>query len=390
MSNSVPFSMNECCGCGVCSYVCPKHAIIIREDSEGFPSPVVNKELCNNCGLCQKNCAFFSRTNYYHSFESKVYVAKHKNQDIRMNSRSGAVFVSCSDWVLSQGGSVYGCVMFDKYKATHVRTITKDGRDEMCKSKYIQSRTENVWPQVEEDLEKGLIVLFTGTGCQVDALYSYLNFQKISTDRLYTMDLICHGVPSPLLFREYIKWTEKRYNGEIDRFEFRDKTACGWDGHMESFYIKGEKHLCSRWRDIYYSNCISRLSCSNCHYASVHRVGDLTFADAWGIKESFDSFNDNRGVSVVLVNSPKGNELMKTIADSCYIHEMHLQQMMQPNLQKPSVPKVDRDTLWRVFRKDGFDGLVRIYATPTLLKLTKRKVKYILRKIILGHKYYLP
>lgn len=193
----VPVKKEECCGCGACADLCPKSAIEMKCDEEGFSYPSVNTENCVNCGLCVKNCAFVNQKKKAAPENLPTcYVAKHHNELVRMSSRSGGVFVACSDWILEQGGIIYGCVLSQELVAIHVRAEKKDQRNLMCKSKYVQSDTCKVFPLVAEDLKENRKVLFSGTGCQIGGLLSYLQAKRVSIEKLYTIDIVCHGCPS--------------------------------------------------------------------------------------------------------------------------------------------------------------------------------------------------
>ena len=204
------------------------------------------------------------------------------------------------------------------------------------------------------------------------------------------MDLICHGVATPKLFAEYIGFLERTYNGKVTNFQFRDKTICGWDDHIESFCINSHKYSSSKWRDLYNLNAINRLSCSNCKYA-LNRPGDITFGDAWGIRKTAPDFYDNRGASVVIVNTEKGKELLDILLTSCDAREVPMAGMMQPNLSKPSQPKVNRAKLWQEYGKGGIELLVQEYGTMPFRARLLKKIKYCLRKVKFIFKdVYLP
>lgn len=248
----VPISKNDCCGCSACAGVCPTSAISMKTDSEGFMYPFIDEKKCVDCSKCAKMCAFANRTLEKASPDNVVcYVAKHNDCNIRMNSRSGGVFVSFSDWIISNGGVVYGCVLNENFEAVHVRASTYEERNRMCRSKYVQSNTVNVFDKIKADLDNNVMVLFSGTGCQADALYAFLKSSDTTTDLLYTIDIICHGCVSPEIFSDYIKYLEKKYNGRVIDFDFRDKTVCGWEGHTESFVINGKKHKSVAYREIF-------------------------------------------------------------------------------------------------------------------------------------------
>lgn len=389
--NKVPINKSECCGCSACVDVCPRKAIKMKEDKEGFLYPHINKNVCIDCGICGKMCAFANYKPFSSSVNNSVcYVAKHKNVNTRMNSRSGGVFVSCSDWVIGRNGVVYGCILDNNLKAVHIKAETVNLRNKMCRSKYVQSDTRDIFPEIKHDLETGRIVLFSGTGCQVDGVYSYLKQTKTDTSNLYTIDIVCHGCVSPKIYKDYLHFLENKYKGHITNFDFRDKTACGWDGHIETFVINGKKRKSVAYRNIFYSNLSIRPSCYNCKYATMSHPADLTIADAWGIKKAKPEFNDNRGVSLLLVNSEKGKKMFEKIVSDCEVAKLPLSDMMQPNLKEPSKPDGNREKFWREYRKGGIECIVKNYGDVSVCKRIKTFGKYKLRQIFQRKKYYLP
>ncbi len=387
----VPVDKNECCGCSGCADVCPVTAIKMQTDEEGFYYPKIDNEKCTDCGLCAKMCAFANYRPIENNMDMSVcYAAKHNNQDIRMNSRSGGVFVAFSDMILQRNGVIYGCVLDENLKAVHFRAENTQERNRMCRSKYVQSDLREIFPKVKADLDEGRAVLFSGTGCQVDGINAYLRQKKTDVSRFYTIDIICHGCVSPKIYEDYLGYLERKYKGTVTEFDFRDKTVCGWDGHRESFVINGKKRSSSVYRDLFYSNLSLRPSCYNCKYASVNHPSDITIADAWGIKNAKPEFNDNRGVSLYLINSEKGQELSDYIKKDCEIVKLNLADMMQPNLKSPTKPSGNREQFWTDYKNGGIDRLIEKYGTQSLKKRLKTHVKYKIRQIVQGKKYYLP
>lgn len=230
---------SDCCGCTACASICAHDAISMEPDALGFLYPKVDASKCVECGLCEKVCQF--NDNYDRSLNLKepiAYAARHKDINEVMKSRSGAAFVAISDYVLEQGGVVYGAGYKDHFRVAHKRATTKEERDEFRGSKYVQSDLTGVFRLVKEDLKNGLTVLFSGTPCQTAGLNSYVG--KKLRENLILVDIVCHGVPGPFLWRDYLAFIEKKQGGTISVVNFRDKELFGWKAHHESFkFVKG-------------------------------------------------------------------------------------------------------------------------------------------------------
>ena len=368
----------DCCGCTACRDVCPVSAIHMEKDGEGFLYPIVNVDTCINCGRCDEVCGFYKHPVRKQFFEYPLaYGLKHKNLFVREGSRSGAAFIGISDFVLNKGGVVYGAAMQDDFSVTHMRAENATERDLMKKAKYVQSNTENVYPKVAEDLLENRWVLFSGTPCQVSSLRDYLECRKINDEKLVCCDMICHGVPSPDIWKKYILLIEKKYQKKIVDAQFRDKDF-GWDSHYESFVLENGKKIVTReYTDLFYQHIMFRPSCANCQFSNTHRMGDLTMGDFWGIEKQDASFDDNKGVSIVLVNSIKGKEIFERIKDEYEYFACDVKNCMQPTLYTPSVPSPKREQFWEDYSEMDFGRLVKKYtlyvnAKTYLKKKTKR------------------
>lgn len=224
----------DCCGCSACQSICTHDAITMQPDVMGFLYPVVNKDKCIDCGLCEKVCSFHE--NYDTSLnllQPDAYAARHKNMGEVETSRSGAAFIAISDYILKQGGVVYGAGYTDHFRVVHKRAITKEERDEFKGSKYVQSDMNTVFRQVKKDLKNGMLVLFSGTPCQTSGLASYIG-RRLRAN-LYLVDIVCHGAPSPSLWKDYIAYLERKQGVEICWVNFRDKQQFGWTAHHETF-----------------------------------------------------------------------------------------------------------------------------------------------------------
>ena len=229
----------DCCGCTACASICTHDAITMKPDGLGFLYPKVDASLCVECGLCENVCSF--NENYDKSLnfpQPEAYAARHKDITEVMKSRSGAAFVAISDYVLDMGGVVYGAGYKDHFRVAHKRATSKQERDEFRGSKYVQSDLGGVFREVKRDLKEGLTVLFSGTPCQTSGLNSFVG--KKLRNNLILVDIVCHGVPSPYIWRDYLEYIEKKQEDTISVVNFRDKERFGWKAHKETFeFING-------------------------------------------------------------------------------------------------------------------------------------------------------
>ena len=370
---------NECSGCSACEKICPVGAISLVEDKEGFKYPEISEEKCIHCGQCDKICGFVPPNRKMEL--SKAYGVKHQNIETRFTSRSGGAFVAFSNWILKQNGVIYGAAMQTDCTVKHIRAVSSFERDLMKNAKYVQSDMNDVYPLIAEDLNKDKMVLFSGTPCQVAGLYAYVNTKKINTTQLYTCDLVCHGVPSPKVWKDYVRYIKDKYGEEIRVANFRDKSF-GWDSHCESFVLESGKKIVSRdYTDLFYEHIMLRPSCHKCHFANVNRVADLTLADFWGIEKNNPEFDDNKGVSLVLVNSDKGKMLFEKSTSELDFFECELKNCIQPTLVRPSSASGRREEFWNDYQTIEFGEFLNKYTTPlSVTQKVKRNLKQIMYK----------
>lgn len=357
----------DCCGCTACMEACPVGAISMEPDEEGFLYPRIDDAKCIHCGKCDRVCGFHRFPKRAEPFDlPRAYGVKHSDLPTRESSRSGGAFVGFSDVILRRGGVIYGASLGEDFVARHIRAVTAGERDRMKGAKYVQSDIRGIYPQVEQDLKAGLPVLFSGTPCQVAGLRSYLAEKRVDAKKLICCDMVCHGVPSPAIWRDYLALIEQEQGRKILTANFRDKDF-GWEAHCESFRLEGqEKKLAmNEYTDLFYQHIMLRPSCSACPFTNVHRPGDLTMADFWGIEKHDAAFNDNRGVSLVLVNSPAGAEIFEEARKDFDCFEAHVKDCMQPTLFKPSAPSPRRAQFWEDYQQMPFAELLRKYTTPT-------------------------
>ena len=347
-------NQSDCCGCSACASVCGHKAIVMQPDGLGFLYPVVDKDLCVECGLCEKVCTFNGKYDKSNNMaEPEVYAVRHKNIREVETSRSGAMFIAVSDWILEQGGVVYGAGYTDHFRVVHKRAVTKMERDEFKGSKYVQSDMNTIFGQVKNDLKQGLFVLFSGTPCQTSGLRSYLSIFKMDMTKLYICDIVCHGVPSPYYWRDYLAYIERKQGMKAVSVNFRDKTKLGWTAHKESFTFANGKTYTYTYT--FYKHIMFRHSCGICHFANLQRPSDITIADFWGWEKVDSCINaDDKGVSLVMVNSLQGRRLFDEVKESIRFIQTDVKHCLQPNLQYPSVIHPKRDAFERDYLRYGF------------------------------------
>ncbi len=347
---------SQCCGCSACRAVCPHDAIVMKPDSLGFMYPEVDQDRCAECGLCEKVCSFKPQVQ---SGSPEAYAVRHKDGQEVAGSTSGAVFVALSDHVLENGGSVYGAAFDESFRVVHKRAVTSQARDSMRRSKYVQSNLGDVFRQVRDDLKNGMIVLFSGTPCQTAGLGSYIG--PVLSRNLLLVDIVCHGVPSPKVWEEYLAWQEKKHGSKVLEADFRDKSH-GWRSHKESFVFSDGKVPDTSYTYLFYEHLTLRESCGACHFANVARPSDLTLADYWRKDKKVPEFAlDGKGCSLVLCSSPKGKEFLHAAADCLHMVKTELSECMQPNMKAPSRLHPQREAFRRDFAAKGLEHVMKRY-----------------------------
>ncbi len=377
----------NCCGCTACASICVHDAIKMKPDALGFLYPKVDPSKCVECGLCEKVCQFNDNYDQSLNLEAPIaYATRHKDLGEVMKSRSGAAFAAISDYILEQGGLIYGAGYKDHFRVVHKRATTKDERDELRGSKYVQSDLTGVFRQVKEDLRNGMTVLFSGTPCQTSGLNAYVG--KKLRQNLILVDIVCHGVPGPYVWRDYLAYLEKKQGDEIVVANFRDKELFGWGAHRESYMFKNSGGKIS-FKYLFYKNILFRHSCGVCHFPNLHRPSDITLADFWGWQNNVPGMNDdNKGLNLVLVNTEKGVELFESIKPQLEVKEVDVYNCLQPNLQHPSAIHPERKKFEELYAKKGFEYVFKRYGEDGWrykAEIYRKKVKKVI-KIIIGRK----
>ena len=369
--------IQKCCGCRACANACPCDAITMKMDELGFFYPEINTEKCVDCGKCISVCDF-SRTERSGKMPLTAYAAIHKDRAVLKDSSSGGVFSALAEYVLEQGGAVCGCLL-EGLRAIHVCAETQDDVIRMRKSKYVQSDVGMIYRDVATRLKNGQMVLFTGTPCQVAALYEVLGHKDYPG--LITLDLVCHGVPSELMFQKFIEYLEKKHKTRIVDFNFRSKKH-GWQRSTLLFTGEnGKVKYIGKANEFYYpafsAGFITRPSCFSCKYACQERVADITVGDFWG-HEKINLLSDTKnGVSICTLNTNRAKSLYSVLSERLCLQEIDYQIAVNGNhcLRAPT-PKGDKwDLYMDHLKKDSVEQIAKLYIQKNKKKIIRNKLK---------------
>lgn len=366
----------KCCGCTACSTVCPKKAITMTPDVMGFLYPVIDDSVCIDCGLCLKTCQFNDEYNRYQNFERPiVYGVRYKNEKELEFSQSGAASWAIIEAFLLKDGSVYGASFDTVYHVVHSKATTISEAQKFRCSKYVQSDMRDVYTEIKDELKEGRRVLFFGTGCQVAGLKSALPIKL--HEHLLAVDIVCHATPAPAVWESFVRYIEKKHNSKVIKTAFRNKKY-GWHSHIETLLLeKDNKEVESTsFRKLFYDHVIVRPSCTKCHFTNLKRVGDMTICDFWGWEKHYTEWNDNKGVSVLMLNSEKGVSFFETIKPFILYKESDTEKCVQPQMKTPITANMSIiSDAEKVFAKKGYLGLAKKYGDQSLVFLFKEAVR---------------
>lgn len=355
----------SCTGCAACANNCPSRCIEMTADEHGFFYPKINHERCIQCRACAQVCKRRLSRKVEDSFPL-AYGAYAKDNGLRMDSASGGVFSLLAERTLDSGGVVIGAAMSDDcYHVKHILLTEKKQLGLLRGSKYLQSRTSDIYARAKDHLDNGQKVLFSGTPCQVDGLKAFLNREY---DNLTCVDFICHGVPSEMLWEKYCKEVERNTGKKIKRVNFRHKKY-SWERLEASITADraGVKYS-SKSEDPYIRLFLGdfglRPSCYNCQHKGLNRKSDITIADFWGIGKIMPSFSDGKGISLVFVHDRKGEEAISAISDQMIFSETNAAKAIDGNmagLEAAGQPKL-ADSFWRDVDAMSIEDLANKYA----------------------------
>ncbi len=373
-------SAEKCTGCQACKNVCPRRAIDMVEDSEGFLLPVKNSN-CTDCKLCLKTCPVMNDVKKSKVLnESKVYLLRHKDEDVVNLSSSGGAFTAIVQEYDSEDCVVFGAEYENDFKVSHNYVQCIKELDKLRKSKYVQSDVKDTYAEVKDFLIAGKKVIYSGTPCQIAGLRNYLGRDY---HNLLCVDLICHGVPSYKVFRKYLEFIERKYNSKVKRVTFRERKKEGknWNSKNISILFGNGRSIVqsSTQNDYlkgYHNKLFYRRSCENCKFASIERNSDITIADCWGIEKVFKDIDVHKGYSMVVVNTEKGERIFEEVKKHQDVKQLSLNFAISSNAQfsHPTEFHKNRKVFYDNLDKMQFDKLVNKCLRRDLIKARIRKV----------------
>ena len=401
---------NKCCGCSACVQACPKQCISFDEDEQGFRYPLVDKEHCIDCGLCEKVCPCLNQNEPRKPL--KVYAAINPNEEIRMQSSSGGVFTMLAETTIAEGGVVFGARFDENWEVIHDYTETYEGLEAFRGSKYVQSRIGETYKQTREFLKAGRKVLFSGTSCQIIGLKKFLRKEY---DNLKTVDVVCHGVPSPLVWREYLKELQSRPQGAVGEntvllslkeipiitgISFRDKST-GWRKY--GFVVRGKSALkadqnsvLTSYNDVvlhetvdknlymqgFINNLIIRPSCFACPAKQGRCHSDFSLADFWAFKVYTPHLNDDKGITLLYAHTENALNAISRLNIRCT--ELDREQELNIAFSRSAKEKFPAHTFWNMYSQRSLQSIqeVCLKIRPSVIRsFYQRVISFIRRKL---------
>ncbi len=375
-------SNDKCTGCGACRNICPVNAIIMQHDSKGFLRPQISTK-CVMCGKCIAVCSAIVKADEKDTVK-KGYAVKNINEKDRYSSSSGGFFSVITNYVLNLQGSVYGAVFGENYQVQHSRAVTHADVCRMKGSKYVQSDTSDIYMLLENDLRSGKWVLFTGTPCQCAGVKKFLVHKQICIEKLILLDVICHGVPSPLVWKLYVQWQKAKY-GTIDEIRFRDKRF--GSEHYGLLVKHGNHEYCKKdmqdpYIHIFCKDLAVRDSCKDCIYKKKNRGTDITMGDFPDARKKLGSFCDSKGISFIMLNSHKGEQIYESVQGNLEIMQMNMKMYTQSNLAPVKIIVKNYQKFWDDLERRGFPYVLKKYTEEGLTKRLYGNLKRAIKKLI--------
>lgn len=369
---------SKCTGCTACMNICPKGAITMQEDNTGFKYPVIDQEKCINCGLCKKTCPVLNTKE--NKSINECYVGYNKDEEVRLNSSSGGIFSLIANYILDQKGIVIGAAFNKENELKHIAIEKNKDLKKLMGSKYLQSDLENIFKYVKENI-KNKKILFVGTPCQIGGLKAYI---KSDYNNLICIDIVCHGVPSPKLFRKYIDELEQE-NGKLLNYNFRDNST-GWDTYSNTATFKNkeikEDRKDNKYMKLFLSDIALRQSCFNCNFKLGNKYSDITLGDFWGIKNYYPEMYNKSGVSAIIINTELGKEIFNNINKNIEYKECKLEEIVSgnPSLKVSGKEPKNREEFFKELNNQSISNLTKKYQKKvSLINKIKRKIKSLIK-----------
>ncbi len=365
---------SKCTGCAACVNKCPQRCITMQADDEGFAYPNVESAKCIDCGACKKACPVLRKT--VSTGESLAYGGYNVDERARERSSSGGVFFLLAKYILENGGIVFGAAFTENFSVKHIKIESIAEIEKLMTSKYVQSEIGETYQEAKKYLEEGRLVLFTGTPCQIEGLRAYLNR---AYPNLYLQDLICHGAPSPAAWEVYL-----RSLGEtpIEGISFRDKTVSWKRFSVNISPLVKNEHARNSYMQAFLHDLILRPSCYQCAFKTPHRNADITLADFWGCETSdCAELDDDRGLSLIITHSKKGEALLTNIKPFLRLQETDLTEAVQrnPNYLHSAKKRKKRKEFFARLRTTEFETLVKETTKTTFTQRMKARIIKLIR-----------
>lgn len=383
----------NCTSCCACYNICPKNAITMQEDEEGFKYPVVDKNKCIKCGLCTKVCPIINNNlKLIRNKKPSIYAAWSKDNFTRLDSTSGGIFSELAKVIYKKGGYVCGAVFNNENLVEHKLSNNIKDLDNIRSSKYLQSDINDIYKKIKEKLIDNKLVLMCGSPCQINGLYNFLGKEY---EKLYTCDFICRGMNSPKIFKGYIRSLENKYKSKVKKIKFKNKIH-GWHNFSTRIdFENGKTYIGGRYVDSYMVgylkyNAFMRPSCYDCKFKGLPKKSDITLADFWGIENIAPEMDENKGTSMILINSEKGKDLLNKISQKIIFKQIKSDEIFNENVCNIYSPEMtsSRKKVFENVNKMTYDELShKFFPSPNILGKIKiairenEKIKNIRRKI---------
>lgn len=368
---------NDCTGCTACASICPKQAIRMVKDEWGYPRPQIDAVLCVDCGACQKVCPALNTPERKERLsEERFYAAFHKDETVRMQSSSGGAFSALATTILRRGGHVCAATFDDAYKSVrHIIISAEEELPALRASKYLQSDMSACLPEVKSKLQSGKEVLFVGTPCQVAGLHLYLKKEYVN---LTTADIVCHGVPSPRIYQDYVSFLEYRHGSELTGYSFRDKRWSWWGFNMKALFKNGSCYY-GKWEaDPYFRGFLNdyflRECCYSCKFSTHARYSDITLSDFWGYNDADGGFpDDDKGISMCMCSTVKGLALFDSAKEQLeYCPRPRTMSLANGGFAPREQNLEARAEFLRYYNRKGFYACIKSYFKPVSISMRRR------------------